>query len=98
MITQEELIAQKKKVDILSEKAKKSYKTIMDMCNEMSFLRDLKSIKYISSETDNLSDNLIFVLSDRIANHLTDSHSFLSAYGEYSDMFEKLLHNKENRG
>jgi hypothetical protein len=91
MITQGELIAQKKKVDILSEKAKKSYKTLMDLCNEMSFTRDLNSVKYISFETDNLADNLIFVLSDRIANHLTYSHSFVSAYEEYSEMLEKLF-------
>lgn len=91
IIAPEELIAQKKKVDILSKKAKKSYKTLIDLCNEISFARDLNSVKYISSETDNLADNLIYVLSERIANHLTYSHSFVSAYEEYSKMLEKLL-------
>ncbi|UCE36398.1 MAG: hypothetical protein JSW00_12850 [Thermoplasmata archaeon] len=91
MITPEELIAQKKKVDILSKKAKKSYKTLMDLCNEMSFRRDLNIVKNASSETDNLADNLIYVLSDRIANHLTYSRSFMSAYEEYSEMLEKLF-------
>ena len=98
MITVEELIEQKRKVDILSDAAKESYKTLMDMCNEISFVRDLSSIEYVSSESDNLADNLIYVLSDRIANHLTHSHSFVSAYKEYSDMFEKLLHNIKNQG
>jgi hypothetical protein len=91
MITPEELIAQKKKVDILSKKAKKSYETLMDLCNEMSLTKDLNIVKNVSSETDNLVDNLVYVLSDRIANHLTYSHSFVSAYEEYSEMLEKLF-------
>jgi hypothetical protein len=91
MITPEELIAQKKKVDILSKKAKKSYETLMDLCNEMSLTKDLNIVKNVSSETDNLLDNLVYVLSDRIANHLTYSHSFVSAYEEYSEMLEKLF-------
>lgn len=91
MITPKDLIAQKKKVDILSKKAKKSYKKLMDLCDEISFARNLKIANYVTSETDNLADNLIYVLSDRIANHLTYSHSFVSAYEEYSKMLEKLL-------
>jgi hypothetical protein len=95
MITAKELIAQKKKVDFLSKKAKKSYKTLMDLCNEISFTRDLNMVKYTSSETDDLVDNLVYILSDRIANHLTNSHSFVTAYEEYSKMLEQLLHQEK---
>lgn len=55
----------------------------------ISFARDLNSIKYMS-ETDNLGDNLIFVLSDRMADHLNYSHSFKSNNEEYSEMLGKL--------
>ncbi len=91
MITSKELIVQKEKVDILSKKARRSYNKLMDLCNEISFARDLNIDKSVSSETDDLADNLIYVLNDRIANHLTHSYSFISAYEEYSEMLEKLL-------
>jgi hypothetical protein len=55
----------------------------------ISFARDLNSIEYMS-ETDNLGDNLIFVLSDSMANRLNYSHSFISTYEEYSEMLGKL--------
>lgn len=87
MITQEKLFKQKKRVDFLSEKAKISYKTLMNLCNEISTAEDLSSLEDCSSE----GDKLIYILSGRIIDHLTYTQSLLSAYEEYSKMLEKLI-------
>lgn len=87
MITQEELFRLKKRVDLLSEKAKNSYKTLMNLCTEISSAEDLSSFEDCSSE----GDKLIYILSGRIIDHLTYTQSLLSAYEEYSKMLEKLI-------
>ncbi len=87
MITQEELFRHKKRVDLLSERAKNSYKTLMNLCTEISSAEDLSSFEDCSSE----GDKLIYILSGRIIDHLTYTQSLLSAYEEYSKMLEKLI-------
>ena len=87
MITQEELFRHKKRVDLLSEKAKSSYKTLMNLCTEISSAEDLSSFEDCSSE----GDKLIYILSGKIIDHLTYTQSLLSAYEEYSKILEKLI-------
>lgn len=87
LITPEELFKQKEKINSLSKDAKKSYKTLMNLCNEISHAEDLRLVEHSSSGTD----NLIFILSDRVIEHLTYTHSLLSAYRDYSKTLEKLI-------
>ena len=91
MTSQEELLKYKKRVDSLSEKTKESHKLLMGLCKEISFAKNLNSIDKSSSEADNLADNLIYGLSERIIDHLTYTNSLLSVYEEYSRMLEKLI-------
>ena len=86
-ITQEELLKPKKKVDFLSAKAKESYELLMNLCNEISFAENLSSFEKSSSE----ADDIIYLLSRRIIDHLTCIHSLISAYEEYSKTLEKLI-------
>lgn len=85
MITQEELLRHKEKIDFLSEKVKKSYESVMRLHNEISFERNLDS----GDNSLSAADNLIYILSDRIIDHLTSTHSLLSTYEEYFKMLEK---------
>lgn len=87
MNTQKKLIRHKKRVDFLSVKAKKSYETLMNLCNEISAVEDLSLVEDCSSE----ADKLIYILSGRIIDHLNHTHSLLSAYEEYSKMLEELI-------
>ena len=87
MNTQEKLTRHKKRVDFLSEKAKKSYKTLMNLCDQISSVEDLSLVENSSSE----ADKLIYILSERIMDHLNHTHSLLLAYEEYSKMLEGLI-------
>jgi hypothetical protein len=87
MITQEELMKQKEKIESLSVEVNRSYEFLKRICNEISFAENL------DSNVGNLSDTdkLIYILTERIVDHLTSINFLVSAYEEYSKTLERLI-------
>lgn len=85
VVTYEELIRQKEKVDALSTEAKESYKFLMRICNGISIADNLNTEEIKFSKTD----NLVYILKESFVDHLSSINSLISAYEEYSKMLER---------
>lgn len=85
VVTQEELIRQKERVEALSAEAKESYKFLIRICNGISLAENLNPDEFKFSKTD----NLVYILKESIVDHLTSISSLVSAYEEYSKMLER---------
>jgi hypothetical protein len=95
VVTHEELLRQKERVEALSAEAKESYKFLIRICNGMSIADNLDPEEANFSKTD----NLVYILKESIVDHLTSISSLVTAYEEYSKMLERSnRHDKIGQG
>ena len=87
MITQKELLRHKGRIDFLSKNTKESHESLVGLCNEINFAKNVDSVEDSSSK----ADNLIYILSQNMMDHLASIQSLLSAYKEYSELLETSI-------